>query len=86
MKFGNIISWIFGILFLLNGIINLIWGNDHALGAFFIVVSLIYFPPFMKWARNRTGFTLHPITKIIAALILLWITGAVGAIAEGYVF
>jgi len=86
MKFGNIISWLVGILFLANGVLNLFLGNDRALGAVFIVVSLIYFPPFMKWTSERFGFALHPITKIIAALVLLWIMGAVGAIAEGYVF
>ena len=86
MKFGQLISWIFGILVFINGMLNLFWGNDHALGAAFIVVSFIYIPPFMNWTRERLGFSLHYITKIITALVLIWITVAVGAIAEGYIF
>jgi hypothetical protein len=82
----TVISWLFGSAVLINGVLNMFWGNDFALGAAFVLLSLIYFPPVNSYLKKRFGFSFSPFLKILLAALILWITGAVGAIAEGYVF
>lgn len=82
----NVISWVFGLAVFTNGILNMFLGNDFALGVAFVFMSLVYFPPVNRYLKMRFGFSFSPFLKILLAVLLLWITAAVGAIAEGYVF
>ncbi len=86
ITFANLAGWIFGTLFLLNGFINVFRGNDPVMGIGFMVISLVFFPPVNKIIRRKFGITIHGWLKVVLALILIWISLAVGAIAEGYVF
>ncbi|WP_340112407.1 hypothetical protein [Maribellus mangrovi] len=82
----NVVSWVFGLAVFINGILNMFLGNDFALGVTFVLLSVVYFPPANRYLKKRFGFSFSPFLKILVAALLLWITGAVGAIAEGYVF
>lgn len=86
MNTGIILNWLFGIAVFVNGILNLFWGNDPGLGVAFLLLSLVYLPPATDFIKTNFGLTIPASVKIILAIIILWVTGAVGAISEGYVF
>ena len=74
----NLFSWIFGIAVFAVGIINIFWGNDLPFGIFILLLSFVYFPPFEKLVKLKTGFSIHPILKIILAIFIIWSTLGVG--------
>ena len=80
----NIVSVAFGILVIIDGVLNLLRGNDPEFGVFLILLSSIYFPPTTKLVKNWFGIKIHYLVKILLALLIIWITLAVGAINEGY--
>lgn len=81
----NTLSWFLMILFISLGFMNLILIHPVP-GIFYILFSLLYFPPLAALAANRLGFSIPYILKIIAAFIILWGTLAVGDLAEMYGF
>ncbi|MFH1597891.1 MAG: hypothetical protein ABIB97_02355 [Patescibacteria group bacterium] len=80
----KIISWLFGLVVLANGLLNLFRGNDPGLGVAFLLLSLVYFPPLNVTFQKKFGLAIPPVIKIILAIIIIWITLAVGALAEIY--
>ncbi|MGZ5287126.1 MAG: hypothetical protein ACXWB9_08085, partial [Flavisolibacter sp.] len=62
---GNIISTVFGVLFFAIGVVNTFWGNDPQFGVFIILLSFLYFPPVSRMIKNRIGFSVSPLLKII---------------------
>jgi len=69
---GDIISWFFGILFLLIGLINTFWGNDPGYGIFVVLLALVFFPPVSRLIQKKTGFRVSFIVKFIIGLFILW--------------
>lgn len=84
INFWNIINWIFGIAVFADGVLNLFWGNDFGLGVAFVFLSFIYFPPTNTFLKKKFDFSISYIVKIVLGIIVIWITLAVGALAEGY--
>jgi len=88
VKFWNLINWIFGTAVFVDGLLNLFRGNDFGFGVFLILLSFIYFPPtntlLNNFLKKKLNFSIHYIVKIMLALFIIWVTLAVGAIAEGY--
>ncbi|MFW6015157.1 MAG: hypothetical protein ACOCRK_01820 [bacterium] len=84
LSFQNVISWIFGIAIFVDGLLNLFRGNDFSFGIFLIILSFIYFPPANTLIKKRFNFTIPVLAKILLAIFIIWVTLAVGAIAEGY--
>ncbi|NVK51343.1 MAG: hypothetical protein HWD85_00295 [Flavobacteriaceae bacterium] len=82
--FYNSVSFIAGLLIFIIGLLNLFRGDDSWLGVAFITLSFIYIPAANKVFKKTFGFSVHYLVKIILAAILLWISMAVGAIAEGF--
>ena len=80
------LSWLFGTIVFINGILNLIFGNDPGLGVAFVCASFLFFPPTCAFIEEKIGFTIPNWTLVLLAVLIFWITGAVGAISEGYVF
>ncbi|MBT8236899.1 MAG: hypothetical protein KJO04_11945 [Bacteroidia bacterium] len=80
-KSWNIISWTFGLLFLVIGILNLFLIHPVP-GIFYLAVSLFYLPPISKAIEKRLGFSIPVWLKIAFALLLLWATLAVGDLME----
>lgn len=80
-KSWKLISWAFGLLFLLIGILNLILIHPVP-GIFYVVVSLFYLPPISMAIEKRLGFSIPVWLKIAFALLLLWATLAVGDLME----
>ncbi|MDI6048889.1 MAG: hypothetical protein Q8R22_11155 [Flavobacterium sp.] len=74
----NIISWGFGIVVLVIGIINTFWGNDLGFGVFLIVLSVVYFPPTNVIFKKITGFSIPLVIKILLGLFIIWAALGVG--------
>lgn len=74
----NIISWIFGVVFLLIGVINMFWGNDAGYGIFIFVLSFVFFPPLDARFTEKTGYKVHWILKILLGLFIIWTALGVG--------
>ena len=80
---GNIISWIFGLIFLAIGIINTFWGNDMGFGIFIILLSMIYFFPIVTMVREITGFKISVIlVKVVLGLLIIWAAMGVGELPD----
>jgi hypothetical protein len=78
--FGNIISWLFGIMVLAIGIINTFWGNDPGFGVFIFLLSFVYFLPVNTILKNWFGFSIPKIglLKILLGIFILWASLGVG--------
>lgn len=88
LNFWNIVNWLFGIVVFIDGLLNLFRGNDFGFGVFLILLSLIYFPPtnifLNNFLKKKFNFSIHYMVKIILGIFIIWVTLAVGALAEGY--
>ena len=84
--FGTVAGWAFGILILILGILNLLYGNDADFGAFLVLISFVFYPPVNQFVQNRFHFSIPVWMKVVLAVLLLWVNMTVGAIAEGFVF
>ncbi|MBL7725052.1 MAG: hypothetical protein JNK27_12940 [Chitinophagaceae bacterium] len=75
-----IISWIFGIVVVAIGVVNVFWGNDMGFGIFLLLVSFIYFLPVNTILRKLTGFTIPKIgiVKIVLSILIIWASLGVG--------
>jgi len=76
----NIISWLFGVIVLGIGIINMFWGNDLYFGIFLALLSLVYFFPVNAILKKIVGFTVPKmgIVKIVLGLFIIWAAVGVG--------
>ena len=79
---GDAISWIFGILFLAIGVVNVFWGNDFWFGVFISLLSFVFFPPMNVFLKSRTGFSSPVIAKICVGLFILWASTGVGELFD----
>jgi hypothetical protein len=80
----NSVSWVVGFLIFMIGVLNILRGNDPFLGVGFMLISFLYVPTTNRFIKNKFGISIHYLLKIVLAVILLWISFAVGAIAEGF--
>lgn len=76
------LSWIFGTLFLLIGVINAFWGNDPGFGIFIVVLSLLYFPPIDAFFTRTTRFRIPWYIKIAVGIFILWAALGVGELFD----
>jgi hypothetical protein len=68
----NSINWLFAMVVLAIGIINMFWGNDPGYGIFIFLLSVVYFPPANFIIKERLGFSIHWIVKILLGLFILF--------------
>jgi hypothetical protein len=78
----NTISWFFGVLFIVVGLINTFWGNDTFYGLFVISLSLVFFPPVMAIVREKTAISIPVVLKVILALFIIWSSLGVGELFQ----
>jgi len=53
---GNIISWLFALLFFVIGVLNL-WLVHNVPGIFYLILSIFYYPPTNKLFRKKLSFS-----------------------------
>ena len=80
----DIISWLFGIVVVAIGLVNLFWGNDPGFGVFLLLLSLVYFLPVNAILRKLTGFTIPKlgIVNIVLGIFILWASLGVGELFD----
>ena len=80
----DIISWLFGIVVVAIGLVNLFLGNDPGFGVFLLLLSLVYFLPVNAILRKLTGFTIPKlgIVKIVLGIFILWASLGVGELFD----
>ncbi|MEE2772146.1 MAG: hypothetical protein VX712_08005 [Bacteroidota bacterium] len=81
---SNIWSRLMAWVLLSVGILNIIRGNDVALGILFMCLSIIFFPVTSIVLRDLFAIRIPNFVKIALAFLLLWICFHYGALAEGY--
>lgn len=80
-KVGNITCWIFVVVFFVIGILNMILIHPVP-GVFYLLLLFIYLPSTNTFLKNKFGFSIPLIVKIIFGLVILWATLAVGDLME----
>ena len=78
----SITGWIFGIIFLTIGLINIFWGNDPEYGAFILLLSLAFYPPVNSMLREKLGFSIPLFLKIVIGLFIIWSAMGVGELFD----
>ena len=78
----NTISWLVGLLFFTIGLINMFWGNDFFFGVFLAGLSLVFLPPVNVFARDKFGFSIPLVAKIIIGLFIIWSAVGVGELFD----
>lgn len=76
-----LISWLFGIVVLAIGVSNMFL--VHAVpGTVFILLSLLFFPPVNAMLRQRFGFSIPLVVKIILGIVIIWFTLGVSDLGD----
>jgi hypothetical protein len=74
----NLIGWIFGIAVFAVGVINTFWGNDPGFGVFLILLAFVFFPPVNMLIKEKFGFAIPLIARILLAIFIIWAAFGVG--------
>lgn len=75
------ISWVFAIVLLLIGLLNLIFVHPVP-GIFYIAFALIFLPRTNDFLRDKFKFSISLLVKSILFIGIMWATLAVGELAE----
>ena len=80
----KILSWLFGIVVLMIGLINTFWGNDTAFGVFLMLLSFVYFLPVNCIFKQLTGFSIPRmgLVRILLGIFILWASLGVGELFD----
>jgi hypothetical protein len=82
LRIGNITGWLFGILVMAVGTVNMFWGNDPEFGVFIFLLAFLYLPPANAFFKKRTGFAVPLGLKIILGIFIVWVTLGVGELFD----
>lgn len=69
---GQFITYLFGLVAFLIGVINFGWGNDQGYGISIALLSFIYVPPFSRWLHKLTGIEFPVWLKLLLAIFIVW--------------
>ena len=81
LKNWDLISWIFGVVFFVLGVLNVIFIHIVP-GVFYLLLALLYIPSTNAFFKKKLGFSIPIAVKIIFGLVILWATLAVGDLME----
>ncbi len=79
----NVISWIFGLLLVTIGVMNIVLVHPVP-GIFYIVVSFLFFPPTNVFLKKKFNFLIPFWLKVVLLFLIMWPTLGVGDLAELY--
>lgn len=80
-KIKDILSWFFGILFLIIGILNIILVHSVP-GLIYILISFIFYPPVNVLLKKKIGFSIFFPMKLILFFLIMWPTLGVSDLGE----
>lgn len=69
----NIISWLFGIAVLAVGLLNVFLVHPVP-GVVYLLLSFVYIPPANDILKERFGFSIPLVVKIILGIVIIWFT------------
>ena len=81
MNNGHMMGWLFGILLLIIGILNLFLVHPVP-GIAYLLLSLIYLPPATAQLKTWFGFSLPPVVKIILGIVIIMFTLGVSDLGD----
>lgn len=86
LNIATLISWIFGVLVLVIGLVNTFWGNDPGFGMFLLILSLVYILPANDLLKRFTGFTIPVMgwLKIGLGGFIVWASLGVGELFDKF--
>jgi len=71
-----------GILFSFIGFVNTFWGNDPFYGLVIILISLIFYLPFVNTVLEKVPEKLQLILKILIGFLIVWSSLGVGELFD----
>lgn len=79
----NKLSWLFGLLVLTIGIINMFWGNDTGFGIYLALLSFVYFLRVTTMIKKWTGLPMPvALLKVILGVFIIWAAVGVGELFQ----
>ncbi|MCC2546513.1 hypothetical protein LJY25_08665 [Hymenobacter sp. BT175] len=75
---ADLAGWLFGLIGLAIGVVNTFWGNDPGFGIFIALLALLYVPPVNGWIRQKTGFAVPLLARIVLGFLIIWAALGVG--------
>lgn len=80
-KTNKVLSWIFGGILLVIGLLNIIFVHLVP-GIVYILISLLFFPPINDIIKQKLGFAIPFMVKLILFTLIMWVTLGVGDLFE----
>ena len=77
----SISGWIFGTAVLATGLLNMFLVHPVP-GIAYLLLSLVYFPPANAYLRQKLGFTIPLVVKIILGIVLFMFTLGVSDLGD----
>ena len=74
-------GWLFGIIVFMIGLLNLFFVHLVP-GNFFLLLSFLYFPPATAYFKERFGFVIPVVVKIVLAVLIIWFTLGVSDLGD----
>lgn len=81
-KVLSLTGWVFGLAVFAVGIINTFWGNDPGFGIFLLLLSLVYFPFANVILKERLGFQVPLLVKILLGVFIVMAALGVGELFD----
>lgn len=74
-------SWIFGIVVLTIGLLNMFLVHPVP-GIAYLLLSLVYFPPANAYFRKKLGFSIPLVAKFVLGIVLVMFTLGVSDLGD----
>jgi len=78
---SNITSWLFFVVVLTIGILNVILVHPVP-GGLYLLLSLIYFPPANAVLKKKFGYSIPRILIVILGIAIIWFTLGVSDLGD----
>lgn len=77
-----IFSWIFGVVVVTIGLVNVVHGEDIGFGVFILLLSLVYFLPVSTLLKDKINSKILVTGKIILGFLIVWAAVGVGELFD----
>lgn len=74
-------GWLFGLTVFAIGVLNMLLVHPVP-GLIYLLLSLLYFPPVNDLFREKVGFSIPLVIKIILGIVILWFTLGVSDLGD----
>lgn len=78
---SNLAGWVFGLMVLGIGVANLLWVHPVPAAAY-TLVSLVYLPPASAALKDKFGFSIPAVVKVILGVVVVMFTLGVSDLGD----